>query len=62
MTPSQVISEASLRSGNRLCRPDRQLQHLAQGAQVLVTGPAVIRFPEIDALSTDTDLLGDCGH
>ena len=43
-------------------RPDRQLQHLAQCAQVRIPWPNTIRLPEIDARRADTDLFSDFGN
>ena len=43
-------------------RPDRQLQHLAQCAQVRIPWPTVIRLPEVDAGLADADLFSDFGN
>ena len=43
-------------------RPDWQLQHLAQGTQVLFSRPTVICLPKVDAGRTDANLLGNFGY
>src|SRR4051812_20496343 len=43
-------------------RPHWQLQHLAQGVQVGIPWPAVIRLPEVNAGLADTDLISDFGN
>ena len=43
-------------------RPHWQLQHFAQGIQVGVPWPAVIRLPEVNAGLGDTDLFSDFGN
>jgi hypothetical protein len=39
-------------------RPDRQLQRLAQCAQIRIPWPDAIVLPEVYALDTDADLFG----
>jgi hypothetical protein len=48
-----------LGGGQFSCRPDRELQHLAQGSQIGVPRTSPIALPEIYAGSADTDLLGN---
>ena len=49
----------SLTSHHCFCRSHWQLQNLTQCAQIRVTWPTVIGFPEVDARLADADLLGD---
>jgi len=54
-----IRTTARLAGGHGFRRSHRQLQDLAQCAQIRVTWPTVICLPEIDARLADADLLGD---
>jgi hypothetical protein len=54
-----IRSTARLAGGHCFRRSHRQLQDLAQCAQIRITWPTVICLPEIDARLADTDLLGN---
>ena len=54
-----IQSTARLAGGHCFRRSHRQLQDLAQCAQIRITWPTVICLPEIDARLADTDLLGN---
>jgi hypothetical protein len=56
---ANISSEGSLCSRHFPRRSDRQLQHLAQRRQILVTGPAIIRFPKVNARRADANLFSN---
>jgi hypothetical protein len=57
-----TLAPVSLSRSHFPRRPNRQLQYLAERRQILVTWPAVISLPEVNARCAHADLLGNFHH
>jgi hypothetical protein len=61
-----IATETSVRvrlyRSHHSCRPERQLQHPTQRRQVRIPWPNAIVLPEVYALDTDANLLGNFNH